>query len=73
MWDLGSKKRNKEATQEETSVNGLAAGEKEGGTCWGCGAKSGALTLGVMYPGNPILPKWMEFCASSILQLNPPY
>jgi hypothetical protein len=32
-WHLGSRKRNKEAAQEERSVNGLAAGAKEGGTC----------------------------------------
>ena len=32
-WDLGSRKRNREVTQEERSVNGLAAGAKGGGTC----------------------------------------
>ena len=32
-WDLGHRKRNREATQEERSVNGLAAGAKGGGTC----------------------------------------
>lgn len=32
-WNLRGRRRDKEGTQGETSVNGLAAGTSEGSTC----------------------------------------